>query len=110
MGALLRWGQPGDVRIDAHLKDRKRQWCYLVEVNVPELLKRADVLFNARPEAPDGLQDRQCVSKQLDVRLKVRIHYVLDEFVAEIVAVGVDVVQPVGLGQRDGIALDQPQQ
>jgi hypothetical protein len=30
--------------------------------------------------------------------------------VAEIVAVGIDVVQPVGLGQRDGIALDQPQQ
>ena len=104
MGALLRWEQPGDVRIDAHLKHGKRQWCYLVEVNVPELLKRADVLFNAGPEAPDGLQDRQCVSKQLDVRLKVRIHYVLDEFVAEIVAVGVDVVQPVGLCQRDGIA------
>jgi hypothetical protein len=97
MGALLRWGQPGDVRIDAHLKHGKRQWCYLVEVNVPKLLKRADVLVSARPEAPDGLQDRQCVSKQLDVRLKVRIHYVLDEFVAEIVAVGVDVVQPVGL-------------
>jgi hypothetical protein len=110
MGALLRWRQPGDVRIDAHLKHDKRQWCYLVEVNVPELLKQADVFFNARPEAPDKLQDRQCVSKQLDVRLKVRIHDVLDEFVAEIVAVDVDVVQPVGLGQRDGIAFDQSQQ
>jgi hypothetical protein len=90
-------GQPGDVRIDAHLEHGKRQWCHLIEVNVPKLLKRVDVLFSARPEAPDGLQDRQCVSKQLDVRLKVRIHYVLGEFVAEIVAVGVDVVQPVGL-------------
>jgi hypothetical protein len=107
MGAPLRWGQPGDVCIDAHLKHGKQPWCYLVDVNVPELLKRAEVLFNARPEVPDGLQDRQRVSKQLDVRLIVRIHYLLDEFMAEIVVVGVvDVVQPVGLGQRDGIALD----
>jgi hypothetical protein len=102
-------GAAGDVRIDAHLKHGKRQWRYLVEVNVPECLEGANVLFNARPEAPDGLQDRQCISKQLDVRLKVRIHDVLDEFVTEIVPVGVDVVQPVGLGQRDGIVLDQPQ-
>jgi len=56
-GALLQRGQPGDVRIDAHLKYGERQWRHLVEVHVPEVLKRADVLFDARPEAPSSRMD-----------------------------------------------------
>jgi hypothetical protein len=58
MGALLRCGQPGEVGIDAHLQNRKRQWRHLVDVDVPELLKGADVLLDARPKAPDRPQDR----------------------------------------------------
>ena len=104
--ALLRRRQPRGVRIDTHLEHCERQWCYLVEVHVPEAVKRADVLLNTCPEAPDGLQDRQGVREQLDIRLEVRVDHVLDEFVAEVVAVGIDVIQPVGLSQGDGIAID----
>jgi hypothetical protein len=42
----------------------------------------------------DGLRDRQCVREQFDVRLDVRVDHVRDEFVAEVVSVGVDVGRP----------------
>jgi hypothetical protein len=58
----------------------------------------------------DGLRDRQCVREQFDVRLDVRVDHVRDEFVAEVVSVGVDVGRPADLSQRDRVTLDQPQQ
>lgn len=55
--------QADRIGVDALLKDHERQRDHLIEVHVTEALEAADVLLDARSEAPDCFKDGRSVGE-----------------------------------------------
>jgi hypothetical protein len=70
-------------------------------------LERPDIDLHLSPEVLYAAEDTQGVDEELHVRLKVRIDEVLPELVCEVVTVGVDLVEPVGLVRGDGVSVNK---